>query len=60
VEARDKIAIRKNGKLVGDIKTAGIVIDDGAYFKGGIDITRGEAASSAKAAASGASTGQKR
>jgi len=40
VEARDKIAIRKNGKLVGDIKTAGIIIDDGAYFKGSIDIVR--------------------
>jgi cytoskeletal protein CcmA (bactofilin family) len=25
---------------VGDVKTAGIVIEDGAYFKGGIDITR--------------------
>jgi cytoskeletal protein CcmA (bactofilin family) len=42
VEARDKIAIRKNGKLVGDIKTAGIIIDDGAYFKGSIDIVRTE------------------
>jgi cytoskeletal protein CcmA (bactofilin family) len=40
VEARDKIAIRKNGKLVGDIKTAGIIIDDGAYFKGSIDIVK--------------------
>lgn len=40
VEARDKIAIRKNGRLVGDIKTAGIIIDDGAYFKGSIDIVR--------------------
>ena len=42
VEARDKIAIRKNGKLVGDIKTAGIIIDDGAYFKGSIDIVRSD------------------
>jgi cytoskeletal protein CcmA (bactofilin family) len=25
---------------VGDVKTAGIVIEDGAYFKGGIDILR--------------------
>ena len=40
VEARDKIAIRKNGRLVGDIKTAGIIIDDGAYFKGSIDIVK--------------------
>ena len=30
--------------IVGDVKTAGIVIEDGAYFKGGIDILRPEAA----------------
>jgi cytoskeletal protein CcmA (bactofilin family) len=40
VEASDKIDIRKDAKLVGDIKTARIVIEDGAYFKGNIDITR--------------------
>lgn len=38
VEAIDKISIRKDGRLVGDVKTAGIVIEDGAYFKGSIDI----------------------
>jgi len=40
VEAKDKVYIRKDASLVGDIQTAGIVIEDGAYFKGGIDITR--------------------
>ena len=40
IEVTDKIAIRDQGSLVGDIKTAGISIDDGAYFKGSIDITR--------------------
>jgi cytoskeletal protein CcmA (bactofilin family) len=40
VEVSDKITIHQNGSLVGDIKTAGIVIDDGAYFKGSIDIVR--------------------
>jgi len=44
VEASDKIDIRKDAKLVGDIKTARIVIEDGAYFKGSIDIARPEAA----------------
>lgn len=44
VEATDKIDIRKDAKLVGDIKTARIVIEDGAYFKGSIDITKAEAA----------------
>ena len=43
VEAADKIDIRKDARLVGDIKTARIVIEDGAYFKGSIDITKGEA-----------------
>ena len=40
VEALDKIDIRKDAKLVGDIKTARIVIEDGAYFKGSIDIVK--------------------
>ena len=42
VEASDKIDIRKEAKLVGDIRTARIVIEDGAYFKGNIDIVRTE------------------
>jgi cytoskeletal protein CcmA (bactofilin family) len=41
VEAGDKIDIRKDARLVGDIKTGGIIIEDGAYFKGSIDIVRG-------------------
>jgi cytoskeletal protein CcmA (bactofilin family) len=49
VEATDKIDIRKDAKLIGDIKTARIVIEDGAYFKGSIDIVRGEAAKAAAA-----------
>jgi cytoskeletal protein CcmA (bactofilin family) len=43
VEALDKIDIRKDAKLVGDIKTARIVIEDGAYFKGSIDIVKSDA-----------------
>jgi cytoskeletal protein CcmA (bactofilin family) len=42
VEASDRIEIRKDAKLVGDIKTARIVIEDGAYFKGSIDIVKTE------------------
>ena len=44
VETRDKIMIRKDAKLVGDIKTARIEIEDGAYFKGNIEIVGPEAA----------------
>jgi cytoskeletal protein CcmA (bactofilin family) len=47
VEAADKIDIRKDAKLVGDIKTSRIVIEDGAYFKGSIEIDKtGDASSS--------------
>jgi cytoskeletal protein CcmA (bactofilin family) len=42
VQAVDRIAIMKGASIVGDVKTAGIVIEDGAYFKGGIDILRPE------------------
>ena len=51
VEASDKIDIRKDAKLVGDIKTARIVIEDGAYFKGSIDIARPEISKPAAAPA---------
>ena len=44
VEAGEKIDIRREAKLVGDIKTQRIVIEDGAYFKGSVDIQRPEAA----------------
>lgn len=51
VEATDKIDIRKDAKLIGDIKTARIVIEDGAYFKGSIDIIKGETKPQPKLAA---------
>jgi cytoskeletal protein CcmA (bactofilin family) len=44
VEAADRIEIEKEAKLVGDIRTARIVIEDGAYFKGSIDIVKPEPA----------------
>jgi len=44
VEAAEKIEIRKDAKLLGDIKTARIIIEDGAYFKGSIDIVKAEQA----------------
>ena len=40
VDASDKVFIKKDAQLVGDVQTAGIVIEDGAYFKGGIDIRK--------------------
>jgi cytoskeletal protein CcmA (bactofilin family) len=47
VDAQDKVEIRKNATLTGNIKTARIVIEDGAYFKGGVDIVRAESAGEA-------------
>jgi len=44
VEAAERLVLRKGAHLEGDVKTAGIVIEDGAYFKGGIDITGAAAA----------------
>ena len=40
VHASDKIEIRKAGSLLGDLTTARIIIEDGAYFKGSIDISK--------------------
>lgn len=43
VEAGEKIDIRKDAKLIGNIKTARIVIEDMAYFTGSVDIQKAEA-----------------
>src|SRR5260370_20062551 len=40
IEAVDKVYIRKGAKFVGDIYCTGIVIEDGAYIKAGIDLSR--------------------
>jgi cytoskeletal protein CcmA (bactofilin family) len=75
VETSDKVDIRKDAKLVGDITTSRISIEDGALFKGSIDIKKAEPKVTAAptpspavsrpvepvgAAASGAAVGQKR
>jgi len=41
LRARDRIEIKKDGSVVGDLTTARIMIEDGAYFKGSIEIDRG-------------------
>ena len=58
VEAVDKIDIKKEAKLVGDIKTSRIMIEDGAYFKGSIDITKAAAPVQRPANAPPNTTGQ--
>ena len=56
--ASDRVDIRSDGSLTGDVVAARISIEDGAFFKGGIDIRKGaqpgqkeEAAKSSSAAA---------
>lgn len=44
VTASDRVELRKSASLTGDISTARIAIDDGAYFKGTIDIQKPEPA----------------
>ena len=43
ITASDRVELRKSASLRGDIATARIAIDDGAYFKGTIDIQKTEA-----------------
>src|ERR1700683_789553 len=40
LQARDRIEIKKDGSVVGDLTTARIMIEDGAYFKGSIEIDK--------------------
>jgi cytoskeletal protein CcmA (bactofilin family) len=41
--ARDKFEIHKGATFIGDVKTARMIVEDGAYIKGSIDIVRAEA-----------------
>ena len=38
VESVEKTCIRASGRLIGDVKTRGIVIEEGALFKGKVEI----------------------
>jgi cytoskeletal protein CcmA (bactofilin family) len=47
VTATDRVDIRAEGSLNGDVAAARISIEDGAFFKGGIDIRKPDAKSAA-------------
>jgi cytoskeletal protein CcmA (bactofilin family) len=49
VSATDRVDIRAEGSLTGDVSAARISIEDGAFFKGGIDIKKGAEGKSAPA-----------
>jgi cytoskeletal protein CcmA (bactofilin family) len=61
IDATKRITVRKGGRLLGDLRTPGILIEDGAYFKGQIEIVNSQlgeepvivAASSTKVASAG-------
>ena len=52
VTATDRVDIRAEGSLTGDVAAARISIEDGAFFKGGIDIRKAETKPGANAGAS--------
>jgi cytoskeletal protein CcmA (bactofilin family) len=61
VRAKGRVEIKKDGAVIGNLTTAQIMIEDGADFKGSIEIDRGAAEEANKgvvsrAAAAGAGT----
>ena len=44
ISSTERVELRKSAVLVGDIVTQRIIIEDGAYFKGGIDINKDQSA----------------
>ncbi|HUB31280.1 MAG TPA: polymer-forming cytoskeletal protein [Terracidiphilus sp.] len=50
VTATDRVDIRAEGSLTGDVAAARISIEDGAFFKGGIDIKKGSESKTAAVA----------
>src|SRR5712671_7074873 len=61
VRASGRIEIKKNGSVIGNLTTAQIMIEDGADFKGSIEIDRGSEreAVSSRAASAAAGAGPK-
>ena len=57
VRARGRIEIKKNGCVIGNLTTAQIMIEDGADFKGSIEIDRSGAEAADKNVSSRAAAG---
>jgi cytoskeletal protein CcmA (bactofilin family) len=56
LRASDRVEIKKDGSVTGDITTSRISIEDGAYFKGRIEIDRSKGPSTEEYEAVGASS----
>jgi len=48
LRAKERVEIKKDGEVIGDITTTRISIEDGAYFKGHIEIERAKSKSESK------------
>ena len=56
IVAAERVDLKKSASVTGDIVTARIIVEDGAFLKGGIDIQRESAARAAESKPSIAST----
>ena len=56
ISAADRIEIRKTGHVVGDLVAGTIAIEEGAYFKGSIEVVRDNAREASRAIAATRST----
>lgn len=57
ITATGRVELRKSCTLIGDVKTQRIVIEDGAFFKGAIDIQEKDAKTERKPMAAAAAAG---
>ena len=51
LRAKDRIEIKKDGSVIGDLTTSRIMIEDGAYFKGSIEIDKSAEKESSRSSA---------
>lgn len=56
IQGSERVELKRSAVLVGDIRAQRVAVEDGAYFKGAIDVQRGENKSEAKANAAYAGT----
>jgi len=49
IQGSERVELKRSAVLVGDIRAQRVAVEDGAYFKGSIDVQRGEGKSEAKA-----------
>jgi cytoskeletal protein CcmA (bactofilin family) len=54
LRAVDRVEIKKDGSVIGDITTGRIMIEDGAHFKGKIEIDRSKSPAGTDLASVGA------